>query len=143
MKEAVIVGIYYTNGMYDLDRIALSFKSKSKGEIYRHIVLVVKSDGKFGALGLSRRHDLMYKSMRFETLMDLINEYICSYQNNFHELVKIKVGLPVQHDPTSLERIPWQHKTITLDNEGWEKDMEKYESDLKLRTLKLRQRGHE
>ena len=40
-----------------MDRVPLSFKTKfAHGTVHRHIVLAVRYDGKWGALGISRRY---------------------------------------------------------------------------------------
>ena len=59
--EAVILGIYLTNGVPGLERYPLSFRSVFGSNVHRHVVLVVSWNGLYGALGMSRREDLMYK----------------------------------------------------------------------------------
>ncbi len=48
--------------MEDIERIPVSFKSKFGGKVYRHIILAVHHipSDKYGAIGLSRKADLMY-----------------------------------------------------------------------------------
>lgn len=41
-------------------------------------------------------------------------DYKDAYEKNLHQLVKIKLGLPVPHDSTSNERIIWKHLSIHL-----------------------------
>lgn len=53
-------------------RFAISFKSRFHGKSYRHIVLGVYHNGKFGALGLSRKSTLMDKPLAFASLGELI-----------------------------------------------------------------------
>ena len=55
---------YLTNGMPGLERFMLSFKSVFMGSTYRHVVLGVYYSGYYGALGMSRRTDLMYKKLK-------------------------------------------------------------------------------
>jgi hypothetical protein len=86
----------------------LSFKSECKNNIYRHIVLVVKSGGKYGALGLSRRSDLMSKPLVYGSLLELIQEFKAAYQNNQHRLVKLKIGGRIPHEYQSQDRLPWK-----------------------------------
>lgn len=123
--EAVVLAIWLTNGM-DQDRIstrcltiALAFKSSCDDKIYRHIVLVVKTGDSWGALGLSRRSDLMGKPMGFTSLLDLVRDYDRCYQTNSHKLVKIKLGLPVTHHRHSNEPIVWKHTSIVIQSRGW------------------------
>ena len=63
--EAVILSLYLTSPMLSTQRIAVGFKSRFDGMYFRHVVLVVQHGGLYGALGLSRRKDLMYKPLVF------------------------------------------------------------------------------
>lgn len=110
--EAVIVGMYLTLGIPDLDRFTISFKTESEGHVYRHIVLGIRYRNHFGAVGLSRRSDLMWREMRYESLSDLIRSFKDAYERNWHRLLKIKLGLPVSHDATSNEEIVWKYLTL-------------------------------
>lgn len=74
--EATILGIYFTNPIKSLDRFTLGFKSCCNGNIYRHIVLVVKDGNSYGALGLSRRSDLMYKPCTFTVRLHIRTSFI-------------------------------------------------------------------
>ena len=56
--EAVFVAMYLTQGVKDLERIPMSFKSMVDGVTYKHIVLVLKHNSKWGTVGLSRRREL-------------------------------------------------------------------------------------
>ena len=69
--EAVFLGCLLTAGLKGLDRVPLSFKSKHDSNTYRHIVLAVRYEGKWGALGISRRSKLMNKDIRFDSLSDM------------------------------------------------------------------------
>ncbi|EFJ47788.1 hypothetical protein VOLCADRAFT_32981, partial [Volvox carteri f. nagariensis] len=68
--EAVFLGALLTAGWLDLDRLPLAFKSTVQGQTYRHIVLVVyhAPSRKWGALGLSRRPELMDKELVYDSL---------------------------------------------------------------------------
>lgn len=57
----IIVWRYLTNSLTSVDRFPISFRSTMKGNVYRHVVLGLHYNGRYGALGLSRRDDLMYK----------------------------------------------------------------------------------
>ena len=59
----------------DIERLPLIFNSEIDGHRYGHIVLAVRYGGRVGALGLSRRPNLMYKPCEFETLADLVADY--------------------------------------------------------------------
>ena len=63
--EAVILALYLTVPLTNLHRFAIGFKSKFNGLYYRHVVLGVVSNSYYGALGLSRRQDLMFKPLEY------------------------------------------------------------------------------
>ncbi|KAJ1563615.1 Tubulinyl-Tyr carboxypeptidase 1, partial [Cladochytrium tenue] len=88
--------------------ISISFKSTAGGEVFRHIVLGLRWNNLYGALGLSRRSDLMFKALRFVTLDELVAEFKRSYEKNGHQLLKVKLGAPITHDKESLEPVPWK-----------------------------------
>lgn len=111
--EAVVLGLYLTCGISDLHRFTISFKTNFNGRFYRHVVLGVHYYGKFGTLGLSRRNDLMFKSLKFKSLFDLLEDFTVSYNNYHHVLKKIKLSLPVVHDTHSCERIQWKYLTLS------------------------------
>ena len=69
--EAVFLGCYLTQGLRDLERVPISFKSQVDGNTYKHIVLAVKHNSKWGAIGLSRRRELYYKELTFESLRNV------------------------------------------------------------------------
>lgn len=110
--EAIILGIYLTNGIMGMERFPISFNTQFSGNIHRHVVLGIYHGGRYGALGMSRRDDLMYKPLVYKTLSELIIDFEKSYRKYWHEIKKIKIGLPVQHNPHSYEFIQW--KTLTL-----------------------------
>lgn len=112
--EAVILAIYLTNGFPGLDRFTISFKSTFSGNTFRHVVLGVYYGGKYGALGMSRRHDLMFKPVTFKSLSLLIMEYNQCYAKYSHDLKKVKIGLPISHESHSYERIEWKHISINM-----------------------------
>jgi tubulinyl-Tyr carboxypeptidase len=92
----------------------MSFKSNFEGKCYRHIVLVLRFGGLFGAIGLSRRKDLMGKPLIYNSLVDLVKEYQERYENNFHKLENINFGLSVPH-LTALNRpLTWKYVCINL-----------------------------
>jgi tubulinyl-Tyr carboxypeptidase len=106
--EAVFLGCLLTAGIIQLDRIPLSFKSKCHENTHRHIVLAIRYDGKWGAIGISRRSTLMNKDIRFDSLADMVDEYKRCYAECHHRLVKIYVGLPFSHDVFSDMSIKWR-----------------------------------
>ncbi|KER28701.1 hypothetical protein T265_13521, partial [Opisthorchis viverrini] len=111
--EATILAIFLTQGQEEFKRFTISFCSEFQGHPFRHVVLGVYSNGKYGALGLSRRRDLMYKPLEYPSMISLIQSYIKAYSKHHHKLVRVKIGLPIPHDPHQFETIPWKGLVIT------------------------------
>ncbi|XP_017204918.1 tubulinyl-Tyr carboxypeptidase 1 [Oryctolagus cuniculus] len=134
--EAVILGIYLTNSMPALERFPISFKTYFSGNYFRHIVLGVNFGGRYGALGMSRREDLMYKPPAFRTLSELVLDYEAAYSRCWHVLRKVKLGQCVSHDPHSVERIDWKHSVLDVDKLGrddFRKELERHARDMRLK----------
>jgi len=112
--EAVVLGIFLTNGILGLERFPLSFKSTYNGNIYRHVVLGVYNSGRYGAIGMSRRDDLMYKPLVYKSLSDLVFDFQKCYIRYWHDLCKVKVGLPIEHDQHSYAMISWKSVTLNI-----------------------------
>lgn len=64
-------------------------------QVYRHIVLAVHHlpSGRYGALGLSRRSELMYKPLRFSSLAELVGDFKAGYERWWHQLLKVSSGV--------------------------------------------------
>ncbi|KAI3367219.1 hypothetical protein L3Q82_008271 [Scortum barcoo] len=151
--EAVILGIlmnkrskvrflnplpysHLTNSMPGVERFPLSFQSQFSGNHFHHIVLGVHSGGRFGALGISRREDLMFKPLEFRTLMDLVQEFEGAYRSYWHTLRKVRIGQYVSHDPHSVEQIEWKHSILDVDKltkEELRKELERHTRDMRLK----------
>ncbi|CAM5122592.1 unnamed protein product [Eretmochelys imbricata] len=134
--EAVILGIYLTNNMPTLERFPISFKTHFSGNYFRHIVLGVNFGGRYGALGISRREELMYKAPTFRTLSELIFNYEEAYHRCWHVLKKVKLGHCVSHDPHSVEQIEWKHSILDVEKLGREdfrKELERHARDMRLK----------
>lgn len=54
--------------------------------------------GLWGALGLSRRAELMDKPLKFASLADLVADFVTSYGRWWHTVLRVRIGLPVPHD---------------------------------------------
>ncbi|XP_053140200.1 tubulinyl-Tyr carboxypeptidase 1 isoform X1 [Hemicordylus capensis] len=145
--EAVILGmypfslktIYLTNNMPTLERFPISFKTYFSGNYFRHIVLGVNFGGRYGALGISRREELMYKAPVFRTLSELIFDYEAAYRRCWHTLNKVKLGQYVSHDPHSVAQIEWKHSILDLEKLGREdfrKELERHSRDMRLKISK-------
>ena len=113
--EAVFLGTTLTSGISELTRVPLSFKSKFvKGTVHRHIVLAIKFEGKWGAIGISRRSSLMNKPIKYKKLSDLVEEYSRSYEACYHKLLTVYIGLPLPHDKFVDHPIKWRATKIRL-----------------------------
>jgi hypothetical protein len=79
--------------------MALRFKTTAGGNIYRHIVLAIRHrpSANWGAVGLSRREELMYKEMGYDSLAALVTDYIESYGKWFHKVLKVCRTQQSQH----------------------------------------------
>eukprot|EP00959_Pyramimonas_sp_CCMP1952_P267862 5600442-Pyramimonas_sp.AAC.1 len=130
--EAVFLGLYLTAGMEELDRTPVGFKTEVGGHVYRHIVLVIRHrpSNKYGALGLSRRVELMYKELGYESMSAILSDYKESYEAWWHTVEKVRVGLPVSHDALSTKSVCWRYYAYNLSKaKSWEKlckDMDKH-----------------
>lgn len=117
--EAVFLAVYLTMGMEDFVRIPLSFKSVIDGITFRHIVLAICCEGRWGALGISRKSSLMYKDLKYASLADLVQEYARAYTEAFHSLEKVYCAFPVSHDTFSQARIRWRVLRIAVPRHPW------------------------
>ncbi|ELT94112.1 hypothetical protein CAPTEDRAFT_139464 [Capitella teleta] len=117
--EAVILGIYLTNGIPGLDRFPVSFRTVFNRNIYNHVVLGVYYNGLYGSIGMSRRSDLMDKPLVFKSLSGLVSDFKASYNNYWHETKKVAIGVPVPHDPHSYEQIEWRGFNIHTNKHSW------------------------
>jgi len=95
--EAVFLAVHLTNGYEKLLRIPVSFRTSSEGVEHCHIILAIcyQKSKKWGALGISRLGNLMYKPFVHQTLHDLVSNFIASYEKYFHKNVEISLGLPL------------------------------------------------
>ena len=73
--EAVFLACFLTADLLAVDRIPLSFKSKMDGNTYRHIVLAIRYEKRWGAIGISRRANLMHKDIRFDSLLEMVDHF--------------------------------------------------------------------
>lgn len=112
--EAVFLAAYLTQDLREVERIPVSFKSTVDGNTYKHIVLALKYNSKWGSIGLSRRRELYYKELVYDSLGELCLEFKRSYERVFHSLKRIKVGLPLSHDVHAGEMVCWSYMTTRL-----------------------------
>jgi len=134
--EALVLGTYLTNDIHGLLRFNISFKTLFEGGVFRHVVLGVYHNGKYGALGMSRRKDLMYKPLKFESLSQLVRNFLSSYHRYGHMVRKLKIGDKITKDPHSFEPIPWKGISLELgkmsDSEMY-KELERHSRDLRVK----------
>ncbi|KAJ6666920.1 hypothetical protein lerEdw1_018922 [Lerista edwardsae] len=137
--EAVILGIYLTNGQHSVERFPISFKSHFSGNNFHHVVLGIYCNGRYGSLGMSRRSELMDKPLVYRTLSDLIFEFEESYKKYLHSVKKVKIGLYVPHEPHSFQPIEWRQLVLNLSKmmrPETRKELEKYARDMRMKILK-------
>ncbi|XP_061602467.1 tubulinyl-Tyr carboxypeptidase 2 [Cololabis saira] len=137
--EAVILGIYLTNGLTSLERFPVSFKTQFSGHCFHHVVLGIYCNGRYGSLGMSRRQDLMDKPLTHRTLGELVAEFESSYKRYQHTLKKVKIGLYVPHDPHVFQPIEWKYlvlNTTRLGSQEMMKELEKHGRDMRMKILK-------
>jgi len=68
-KRACVLCRYLTNCVASVVRFPIGFKSRFNGHYYYHVVLGILHKGRFGALGISRRPDLMDKPLIFKVFI--------------------------------------------------------------------------
>ena len=120
--EATFLATLLTANQSLIDRVPMSFKSKFEGKVYRHIVLAVRENGRWGALGISRRSNLMNKPMRYTSLAELAMDYRQSYKDCFHTLLNVYMGLPFSHETYTDAPIKWRARKIRMNNMAEAKD---------------------
>ncbi len=135
--EAVILAIYLTSGIKDLQRFAISFKTKFGKNVHRHVVLGVynMAGSSYGALGMSRRKTLMDKPVHFKSLSSLIMDFKESYEDCQHVVKKVKLSLPIVHDLRSCEKIHWRYLTLPvfkITEEDLKIALDKYSKELRI-----------
>jgi hypothetical protein len=132
--EGVFIGSVLTSGIGNLIiRFPLCFKSKFRQNIYRHIVLVVYciKEKKWGALGISRRSDLMDKKPIYNSLWELCQEYQVSYERNYHRLLRVYLGHPLPTNFLQDQEIVWKAMKIDMTKEKAEESKAKLQLFLK------------
>ncbi|MEW5314168.1 MAG: hypothetical protein WDW38_005684 [Sanguina aurantia] len=119
--EAVFLGLFLTAGWEDLERIPVGFKSAAGGQVYRHIVLVVHHvpTHTYGALGISRRPELMDKELVYGSLSAVLEGFKGAYERWWHRLLKIRVGLPAHHDLHWGGPVCWRYCTVSPSKHAW------------------------
>lgn len=117
--EAVFLGSVLSAHIDGLVRVPLSFKSKMGSTVHRHIVLALEHEGKWGAIGISRRGTLMDKPLMYECLADLVKEYRDCYNACHHSLVKVYLGFPFSPDCFSDKPIKWRAVSVRVASQSY------------------------
>ncbi|DAZ96931.1 TPA: hypothetical protein N0F65_012034 [Lagenidium giganteum] len=117
--EAVFVSSYLTASLSDVERFPISFRSVAGSTVHRHIVLAIRHQGKWGALGLSRSDKLMYKDVKFSSLSELMAEFCECFRSLCHTVLKIYIGFPFSHDIHSSEKVEWRVLNLPLEATAW------------------------
>ena len=126
--EAVFVAVFLTqntpgfpgSGVFpeDMLRVTLRFKSclaNNTKQTHRHIVLAVRTpQGKWGAVGISRRSNLQDKPMVHASLSELLLEFALSYREVGHALRKVYVGLPLPQGAADHAALQWRAAALRL-----------------------------
>ncbi|KAI3380181.1 hypothetical protein SNEBB_007241 [Seison nebaliae] len=126
--EGTFVALFLTQTDQTIIRFSIGFKTKMFHQTFRHVVLGYYSSSikKFGAFGLSRRSSLATKPCDFETLSDLLMDYIISYNAVNHIVLRLRVGNPISHEPSQMSLINWNGVTIYLNANNLEKNCNSY-----------------
>ena len=61
----------------------------------------------------------MYKELKFASFADLMREYKERYEQWWHKVLKIWVGLPCSHDAFDGAPICWRYCKVKLPNREW------------------------
>lgn len=134
--EAVILSIYLTNELSSVERFSIGFKTISNGNIHRHVVLGIycHNTSQFGALGTSRRSDLGYKPIKYNSLTELIQSFIDSYAIYLHKVKRVRVGMPIPNSIRSYESIQWNGVQVnpTHKSQEWIKYVEKQSRNIRI-----------
>ncbi|XP_065832917.1 tubulinyl-Tyr carboxypeptidase 1-like [Oscarella lobularis] len=136
--EAVVVGLYLTSGIPSLERFTIRFKTECDGTCHRHIVLGFVHAGRYGAVGLSRRDELMYRPLVFKSLYDMVADFRTAYQRYWHKVLKVKFSIPVVHDLCSCEKIVWSYASADLrktKDDELKKTCERFSREVKSKTF--------
>jgi hypothetical protein len=131
--EACFVGACLTCGIKGLTRLPLSFKSTLEGTTHRHIVMAVQWGQKWGAIGISRRSQLMWKELRYNSLSELVQEFSRSYSDCWHELLSVRIGFPFPHSAASSAPIKWSvlHAARNAATGDWTEALTRIDSFMK------------
>ena len=138
--EAVFLGLHLTMGWKEIDRIPVSFKTQVGGKhVHRHIVLLVRcrQSGTFGALGISRRNELACADLEHPSITSVLTRFKEAYETWWHAILKVRLGLPVDHDPLSSTPICWRHCCITVAGKTWKEACKGFEEQSARSTKRL------
>ncbi|KAJ9472893.1 hypothetical protein DIPPA_21567 [Diplonema papillatum] len=128
--EACFVALLLTQGLSTVTRFALSFESRSsEGKTYRHLVLALRFEGKYGSLGISRNQGLMTKPVEFPSLWELLQDFVVNYQKDGHSVRAVTLSKPIPVAPVA-NSIHWSYHTVSYHEDALsppETEVKKYE----------------
>ena len=67
---------------------------------------------RFGALGLSRREELMFKELSYASMSALLDDFLAAYEKWWHEVLKVWVGLPASHEAFDQTPVCWRFRSV-------------------------------
>lgn len=84
--------------------------------VFRHIVLAIRDPSSkcFGALGISRRRQLMFKELAFQSLDALVQDFADHYHSLGHKLLKISLSLLLPHDTHDPGPVGWNSCVLKM-----------------------------
>jgi len=56
----------------------------------------------------------MHKALRFESLAALVDEFRSSYEDCYHKLLTVYVGLPLPHNPFLDQPVKWRATKVRV-----------------------------
>lgn len=120
--EAVCCAQYLTRD-WPIMRFPLRFQTTVDNHVFWHVVMGIQlQNGKFGALGISRRPTLDYRDVTFDSLSALTLSYIKEYSIVGHTVNKVTVGLPFGNKEFSTETVYWHFFLLRISSStSWRK----------------------
>lgn len=118
--EGTLLAIYLTQNFDNILRYPISFRSYVGDTSYKHIILCVQRGHLFGALGISRKQNLMYKPLEFTSLGALIQNFWNAYQEIGHKVLGFTIGLPIPNNLPAKDTISWEFLQLSMNKHSKE-----------------------
>ena len=130
--EALYIALEMTQ-LVKIVRFGISFTSQDNEtlKIHRHLVLGIQSNSrggteKFGSLGVSRSPNLQSKPLVYNSLYELIQDYVVSYKNEGHTVTLVTFSEFIPRLPSHV--IHWNHYCVSIDKNKPKQVMRKINS---------------